>query len=95
MIGFLTKTLKVSLDEANSQINVGIIPLSIDSKILKTVEVSAKKAIVQRTPQGLIINASATLTQEGGTVTDLLRNTPTVVVDAEGASLYEEKRPQL
>jgi outer membrane receptor protein involved in Fe transport len=95
MIGFLTKTINVSLDETHAQINMGNIPFSLDDKFLKTVEVSAKKAIVQRTPQGLIINASATLTQEGGTVTDLLRNTPTVVVDAEGAITLRGKTPAI
>jgi outer membrane receptor protein involved in Fe transport len=95
MIGFSTKTLNVSLDESKSQANLGNIPLNVDDKFLKTVEISAKKAIVQRTPQGLIINASATLTQEGGTVTDLLRNTPTVVVDAEGAITLRGKTPAI
>jgi outer membrane receptor protein involved in Fe transport len=95
MIGFLTKTINVSLDETHAQINMGNIPFSLDDKFLKTVEISAKKAIVQRTPQGLIINASATLTQEGGTVTDLLRNTPTVVVDAEGAITLRGKTPAI
>ncbi len=95
MIGFVTKTINVSLEEAKPQINLGNIPLSIDTQFLKTVEVSAKKAIVQRTPQGLIINASATLTQEGDTVTDLLRNTPTVVVDAEGAITLRGKTPAI
>jgi outer membrane receptor protein involved in Fe transport len=95
MIGYLSKILNVSIDETKTQINLGNIPLSIDAKFLKTVEISAKKAIVQRTPQGLIINASATLTQEGGTVTDLLRNTPTVVVDAEGAITLRGKTPAI
>jgi outer membrane receptor protein involved in Fe transport len=95
MIGYQPKVINVLLNETNAKKNVGNIPLSIDAKFLKTVEVSAKKAIVQRTPQGLIINASATLTQEGGTATDLLRNTPTVVVDAEGAITLRGKTPAI
>jgi outer membrane receptor protein involved in Fe transport len=95
MIGYVPKTINVTLDEAKPQINLGNMPINLDAKFLKTVEISAKKAIVQRTPQGLIINASATLTQEGGSVTDLLRNTPTVVVDAEGAITLRGKTPAI
>ena len=93
LIGYVPKTIRVLLNTENQLIDLGKITLETDTKLLKMVEVTARKAIVQRTPQGLIINASATLTQQGGTATDLLRNTPTVVVDAEGGITLRGKTP--
>ena len=93
LIGYLPKTVDILLNAQNQTIDFGKIMLETDAKLLKTVEVTARKSIVQRTPQGLIINASATLTQQGGTATDLLRNTPTVVVDAEGGITLRGKTP--
>jgi outer membrane receptor protein involved in Fe transport len=95
LIGYLPKAMNVSMDAAKPQTNIGDIPLNTDPKLLKTVEVSAQKAIVQRTAQGLIINASATMTQEGGTATDVLRNTPTVNVDVDGGVTLRGKTPTI
>jgi hypothetical protein len=85
LIGYQLNTLKVSL--TSRQLDMGKLPIQMDSKVLKSVEIAARKPIIQRTAQGFIVNAAATLSQEGGTATDLLRNTPTVAVDAEGLSL--------
>jgi outer membrane receptor protein involved in Fe transport len=95
LIGYAPKAIDVSIEAAKPQINLGKIPLSIDAKLLKTVEISTQKAIVKRTAQGLIINASATMTQEGGTATDVLRNTPTVNVDPDGGVTLRGKTPTI
>jgi outer membrane receptor protein involved in Fe transport len=93
LIGYKSKTIQVSIKTTNEKIELGNIILITDTKLLQSVEVTAKKDIVQKTAQGMIINASATLTQVGGTATDLLRNTPTVVVDGDGAITLRGKTP--
>jgi outer membrane receptor protein involved in Fe transport len=95
LIGYVPKAINVSIEATNPQINLGKIPFNIDAKVLNAVEISTQKAIVTRTAQGLIINASATMTQEGGTATDVLRNTPTVNVDPDGGVTLRGKTPTI
>jgi outer membrane receptor protein involved in Fe transport len=95
MIGYQPKNLNLVLDNAHKNLDLGKITLETDTKWLKTAEITARKSILQRTPQGFIVKADATLSQAGGTATDLLRNTPTVAVDAEGAVTLRGKSPTI
>ncbi len=67
--------------------------LEYESKTLQAVTVSATKSLVRKTANGFIVNADATLSQQGGTAVDLLRNTPTVFVDGEGAISLRGRAP--
>lgn len=67
--------------------------LEYESKTLQTVTVSATKSLVRKTATGFIVNADATLSQQGGSAVDLLRNTPTVFVDGEGAISLRGRAP--
>jgi outer membrane receptor for ferrienterochelin and colicin len=49
----------------------------------------------KKTAQGFIMNADATLSQQGGTATDVLRNMPTVAVDADGGVTIRGKAPMI
>ncbi len=94
-IGFIPKTLEISIDQANSNQDIGKISLVDAGETLKSVTVTSEKKLIQRTTQGFIVNAAASITQLGGTATDLLRNTPTVLVDAEGAITMRGKTPMI
>lgn len=94
-IGFQPTTLNLELSQEKSVLNLGKISLTNSGETLKSVTVSSEKKLIQRTPQGFIVNAAASLTQLGGTATDLLRNTPTVLVDAEGAITMRGKTPMI
>ncbi len=93
LIGYKTAQINIVLNSQNTNFDAGNISLVVDSKQLQTVTVTSQKNIIQKTTQGFIVNASANLTQIGGTATDLLRNTPIVVVDAEGAITMRGKSP--
>ncbi len=93
LIGFLPERMVITLSRDNEIWEAGNISLAPISKQLKSVTITASKNIIQKTAQGFIVNAGANLTQIGGTVTDLLRNTPTVVVDPEGAITLRGKSP--
>jgi outer membrane receptor protein involved in Fe transport len=69
------------------------IQLQEDGKLLNGVEISAQKDIIKKTPQGFIINAKDNLTSASGTATDILKNTPSVVVDADGNITVRGKSP--
>jgi outer membrane receptor protein involved in Fe transport len=82
------------IDKKNGEdLNIGITHLSPNAQALQTVLVTGKRDIVQKTTKGFVVNANATLSQEGGTAVDILRNTPTIFVDAEGGVTLRGKSP--
>ena len=80
MIGYLSSSVRTKVDEQNKEGEISSIQLQPDSKLLDGVEVVSQKDLIKKTTQGFIINAKDNLTQASGTATDLLKNTPTVVV---------------
>lgn len=67
--------------------------MEADITFLNAIIVTAKKEIIQKTNTGFVVNADATLSQQSGSAVDLLRNTPTIFVDAEGAVNLRGKSP--
>jgi outer membrane cobalamin receptor len=94
-LGFKEKRLDVAFTANSSALTLGTITLQSDTKILDGVEVTANKEIVKKTAQGFIMNADVALTQQGGTATDVLRNMPTVAVDADGGVTIRGKAPMI
>jgi outer membrane receptor protein involved in Fe transport len=72
---------------------IEIITLQPNTTDLKTVVITTQKNILQKTTNGFIVNAAANITQIGGTATDILRNTPTINVDEDGAITIRGKAP--
>lgn len=93
LIGYQTTSKKIALSEQKNTLTFNNIAFNADNKILKEVVVVGQKKLIQKTTEGFIINASANLTQAGGTATDLLKNTPTVAVDADGGITLRGKTP--
>tara|TARA_R110002167_G_scaffold288176_1_gene493202 strand:+ start:397 stop:2703 length:2307 start_codon:yes stop_codon:yes gene_type:complete len=92
-LGFQTLDKTITINGATSKLNMGTLLMEPDATQLDGVQVTAQRKLVQKTPQGLIINAEATLSQQGGSAIDLLRNTPTIFVDAEGGISLRGKTP--
>lgn len=92
-VGYIGKWITCTLTESAPKIVLSDIQIEPDVKMLESIEVTAQKAIIQTTSTGFKIQASATLTQEGGTAVDLLQNVPTVGVDAEGGVTLRGKSP--
>jgi hypothetical protein len=93
LLGFKSSQLKVDIGNDKLNVDAGEIAMLTDTKQLQSVTVASQKSIIKKTAQGFIVNANSNITQAGGTATDLLRNTPTVVVDAEGAITLRGKTP--
>ncbi len=93
MIGYLQKRFILQIDSVNKSADLNTIQLIADSKILNSVDVVTHRHLIKKTMNGFIINAKDNLTLIGGTATDLLRSTPTVVVDAEGVITIRGKSP--
>jgi len=74
-------------------VDLDSISMEADTVMLGVVTISAQRKIIQKTPEGFILNAASNITQTGGTATDLLRSTPTVNVDEDGNITLRGKTP--
>ena len=93
LIGYKPATQLFSITALTSIIQFENYVLTKDVNFLQTVTVASQKKLIEKTPQGFIVNAAANITSFGGTATDLLKNTPTVSVDAEGDITLRGKEP--
>lgn len=95
MLGYQTGCRMFFIDSPGQKLSLNSIELSADIKTLNSVEVVAQRNILKKTPTGFIINTSEDISQASGTATDLLRNTPTVVVDEDGNITIRGKSPMI
>ena len=93
LIGYKASAQKISVTEEAKEIKIENYVLNKDVNFLQAVTVVSQKKLIEKTPQGFIINTAANITSSGGTATDLLKNTPTVSVDADGAITLRGKTP--
>lgn len=91
LIGFKPYSQKIKYTE--SVLSLGTIPLQEDANLLNTVVVNSQKKQIQKTNEGFVFNAVSTISQSGGTAVDMLKNIPTVAVDADDAISLRGKTP--
>ncbi|WP_345145966.1 TonB-dependent receptor domain-containing protein [Flavobacterium ginsengiterrae] len=91
LMGFKNYTKKFRV--TNSPVSVGTIILENDTNLLNTVVVNSQKKQIQKTDEGFIFNAVSNISQSGGTAIDMLKNIPTVAVDADDAITLRGKTP--
>ncbi|PWK21635.1 outer membrane receptor protein involved in Fe transport [Arcicella aurantiaca] len=89
LIGYLSQSKKIN----SSVVNLTDIQLFTDTKLLNEVVVTTQKKLIEKTNEGFVVNAAANIAQIGGTATDLLKSTPTIAVDADGAITLRGKTP--
>lgn len=73
-----------TINDGNSNINLGDFFLKSDAKNLGEVEVVAKRASIEYRIDKKVINVDKQITAEGGTAVEILENVPSVQVDIEG-----------
>lgn len=84
-MGYNNKVIdSVRLTEKNPGINVGTILLGQKSMLLKGVEVTGQKGPIEFQVDKMVVSVEKTLPSAGGTVLDVLKNTPSVSVDMDG-----------
>lgn len=92
-IGFVNHQQTVLLNDVNKNIDLGTIIMKQDAIVLNSVEITAFRNLIQKTEEGIVVNASENLTQIGGTAADLMKNMPGVQVDMEGNLTMRGKSP--
>ena len=93
LIGYKPAAQRFSVTAAAGLLKFEKYQLNKDVNFLETITVTSQKKLIEKTTQGFIVNAAANITATGGTATDILKNTPTISVDAEGAITLRGKTP--
>jgi outer membrane receptor protein involved in Fe transport len=87
----------------NAEMDLGDLALKTDAKVLDAVQVTAEKAQMQLSLDKKVFNVDKNLTATGGTAEDVLKNVPSVTVDADGSAklrnndtkIYVDGRPTM
>lgn len=96
VLGFNTyfNRIKLSPDD-EEKVDLGIIKLSAFSGDLNTVEVVYRKPTFERAPGKLIVNVEESMLSDRGTVRDLLRSTPNVIVKSNDEVIVVGRGPAI
>ncbi|WP_439694830.1 TonB-dependent receptor domain-containing protein [Mucilaginibacter sp. AW1-7] len=82
-LGYANKTI-ANIKVDGGMLKLGRILLSPDSKLLKEVQVTGKKALIEEKIDRTVYNAENDLTARGGDATDVMKRVPMVSVDLDG-----------
>ena len=93
LVGYLPITKTATLNPNGSSLIFNNLNLIEDASELSKVTVTAQKKMIEKTAEGFIINTANNIAQIGGTATDILKSTPTVTVDNDGAITLRGKAP--
>jgi len=83
-VGYLKRSSTITIVESIPNLDLGTITLQPDIATLQAVNITAFREMIQRTEEGMVVNASENITQIGGTAADLLKNMPGLLVGSEG-----------
>ena len=94
LVGYKPLSIKVKL--SNVPLVVAItVAMEENVNLLQGIQVVAQKNLVEKTESGFVLNAAANITQIGGSAADLLKNIPTLLIDAEGGISLRGKSPMI
>jgi hypothetical protein len=74
----------IPLNAATGELNFGMLTMTSKSSLLKEVAITAKKNALQIVDGKKVFSVNQSLVSKGGNAADLLRNVPTLQVDADG-----------
>ncbi|WP_421826398.1 TonB-dependent receptor domain-containing protein [Larkinella sp.] len=83
-IGYQNKVSAPIKIEKGSDINVGVIKLSQDVRLLNEVTVTGQAALIEEKVDRLVYNAEKDITSKGGDAADIMRKVPMLSVDLDG-----------
>jgi iron complex outermembrane receptor protein len=100
-IGYTTHEQTVTITPQNAEQDLGDIKLETAQTLLKSVEVVEEKSASQISIDRKVFNVDKDITVKGGTATDVMKNIPSVTMDADGnaqlrqnaATIYVDGRP--
>jgi len=91
-MGYSAIELPLSIDAKHTSIDLGVVELTGTSQKLKQVEVVGQKSQVSFEIDRKVFNVDQNLSSAGASVTELLRNIPSVEVAADGSILLRNNK---
>ena len=83
-VGYKSKLIEINYDKNGQQLDLGAISLSPISQLLESITVSGLKPNIVSTLEKQVFKAEQFEVAKGGTATDVLKNIPSIMVNAEG-----------
>lgn len=83
-LGYKPKIIEISLDGSTQTLDLGAVGLVPLSQLLESVNISGQKPNVVATLEKQVFRAEQFEVAKGGTATDVLRNIPSISINAEG-----------
>jgi outer membrane receptor protein involved in Fe transport len=83
-IGYETQTIENIKVDKKTDVNLGLIKLGTNSKLLNEVVVEGQKQLIEERVDRTIYNAENDVTTRGGDATDVLKRVPMLSVDLDG-----------
>lgn len=94
-VGYKNFEKIIRLTPDNTEEDAGNISLEADAEVLKGVEITAEKAQVVLSLEKRVFNVDKNLSATGGTAEDVLKNVPSVTVDADGNVKLRNNSPTI
>jgi iron complex outermembrane recepter protein len=93
-VGFKKYETKIYIQIPNKlEQDLGDIPMEVDEKVLKEIEVTAEKSAVVMSIDKRTYNVDKDISVRGGTAVDVMKNVPGVTVDADGNAQLRNQSP--
>lgn len=83
-VGYKSKLIEINYDKNSQQLDLGAVSLSPISQLLESITINGLKPNVVATLEKQVFKAEQFEVAKGGTATDVLKNIPSVMVNAEG-----------
>lgn len=83
-IGFKTYTTTVNLSDSNKKVDLGTLLLVADSEILKGIEITAERSVMEQLVDRKVIHVGKDLSTAGASASDIMNNIPSVNMDQDG-----------
>jgi ferric enterobactin receptor len=83
-VGYQTKYIEVNLEEAVAALDLGTIKLAPLNQLLESVVVNGQKQTIVASLEKQVFKTEQFEVAKGGTATDVLRNIPSISINAEG-----------
>lgn len=84
-IGYKTfRKDSILISPESPEVNLGKLYLSPNSELLKEVEITGEKRMIEMAIDKKVFNVEKNITSSGGSATDVLQNVPSVSVDIDG-----------
>ena len=102
-LGYKKYLQQIIITPQNAEQDMGNIKIEVEASVIKEVEVSAEKSASEINIDRKVFNVDKNITSKGGTATDVMKNFPSVTLDASGnvllrqnaATIYVDGRPTL